>query len=99
MSYQHRISVHTKGHGDVHDLTEQVASIVNSSGIQTGTVNVFNVEARPRSALLSLNLDCSVTCPPFWTSSSRPAATTATSRRGMTVTGIRTCKRHCWGQR
>lgn len=43
MSYQQQISVSTKGHGDMHDLTEQVASIVNSSGIQTGTVNIFNV--------------------------------------------------------
>ena len=27
----------------MHDLTDQVAAIVTSSGIQTGTVNVFNV--------------------------------------------------------
>ena len=27
----------------MHDLTEQVTSVVNASGIQTGTVNVFNV--------------------------------------------------------
>lgn len=27
----------------MHDLTEQVAAIVASSGIQTGTVNIFNV--------------------------------------------------------
>ena len=43
MSYQQQISVTTKGHGDIHDLTQQVASVVNASGIQTGTVNVFNV--------------------------------------------------------
>jgi len=43
MSYQQLISVHTKGHGDMHDLTAQVALIVSSSEIQTGTVNVFNV--------------------------------------------------------
>jgi len=43
MSYQQQISVTTKGHGDMHDLTQQVASVVNTSGIQTGTVNVFNV--------------------------------------------------------
>jgi secondary thiamine-phosphate synthase enzyme len=29
--------------GDMHDLTEQVAAIVTSSGIQTGTVNISNV--------------------------------------------------------
>jgi len=43
MSYQKQISVSTKGHGDMHDLTEEVAVIVTSSGIRTGTVNVFNV--------------------------------------------------------
>jgi secondary thiamine-phosphate synthase enzyme len=43
MTHQQQICVHTKGHGHMHDLTEQVASIVSSSGIQTGTVTVFNV--------------------------------------------------------
>ena len=43
MSYQQQIVISTKGHGDMHDLTEQVAAIVTSSGIQAGTVNIFNV--------------------------------------------------------
>ena len=43
MSYQQQIVISTKGHGDMRDLTEQVAAIVTSSGIQTGAVNVFNV--------------------------------------------------------
>jgi len=43
MTYQQEISITTRGHGDMHDLTEQVARVVNSSTIQTGTVNVFNV--------------------------------------------------------
>jgi secondary thiamine-phosphate synthase enzyme len=43
MSYQKEISLTTKGHGDMHDLTEQVAAVVNSSGIKTGLVHVFNV--------------------------------------------------------
>ena len=43
MSYQQQLVIHTKGHGDMHDLTEQVAAIVTSSRIQTGTVNIFNV--------------------------------------------------------
>jgi secondary thiamine-phosphate synthase enzyme len=43
MSHQQQISVHTRGHADIHNLTEQVASIVSSSGIQTGMVNIFNV--------------------------------------------------------
>src|ERR1700745_3828886 len=43
MTYQEQISVTTKGHGDMHDLTEQIAGIVESSRIKTGTVDVFNV--------------------------------------------------------
>jgi secondary thiamine-phosphate synthase enzyme len=43
MTHQQKISITTKGHGDMHDLTEKVARIVSSSRIQTGTVNVFNV--------------------------------------------------------
>jgi len=95
MSYQRQISVTTKGHGDMHDLTEQVASVVNASGIQTGTVNVFNNGSTALSAPLSSSLDCNTTCPPFWTSSFHPAATTVMSRRGMTATGIHTCRRRC----
>ena len=43
MTYQQQISITTKGHGDMHDLTEQVSAVVNSSAVNTGTVNVFNV--------------------------------------------------------
>ena len=43
MTYQQQILITTRGHGDMHDLTEQVAEIVSSSAIQRGTVNVFNV--------------------------------------------------------
>ena len=43
MTYQKQISLSTAGHGDMHDITEQVAGVVGSSAIQTGTVNVFNV--------------------------------------------------------
>ena len=43
MTYQRQISIRTSGHGHMHDLTEQVSAFVSASGIQTGTVNVFNV--------------------------------------------------------
>jgi len=43
MTYQQQISIHTSGHGDMHDLTGQVAKMVAASGVQTGTVTVFNV--------------------------------------------------------
>jgi secondary thiamine-phosphate synthase enzyme len=43
MTYQQQISLTTKGHGDMRDLTEQVAAVVSSSAVRAGTVNVFNV--------------------------------------------------------
>jgi secondary thiamine-phosphate synthase enzyme len=43
MSYQQQISINTKGHGDMQDLTERVAMVVSSSGVKTGIVNVFNI--------------------------------------------------------
>lgn len=42
-SFQHQISITTKGHGDMHDITDKVASAVTQSGVRTGLVNVFNV--------------------------------------------------------
>jgi len=43
MTHQQQISLHTRGHADMHDLTAKVARIVADSGVQTGTVHVFNV--------------------------------------------------------
>jgi secondary thiamine-phosphate synthase enzyme len=43
MTFQQQIAITTKGHGEMHDLTAQVAAVVRASGIQTGLVNVFNV--------------------------------------------------------
>lgn len=43
MTFQQQICIRTSGHGDMHDLTEQVSAAVSASGIRRGTVNVFNV--------------------------------------------------------
>lgn len=43
MTHREQIVIRTSGHGDMHDLTRQVAEIVSASGIQAGTVNVFNI--------------------------------------------------------
>jgi len=43
MTYQQQISIATRGHGDMHDLTDQVAGAVAASRIRTGIVHVFNV--------------------------------------------------------
>jgi thiamine phosphate synthase YjbQ (UPF0047 family) len=43
MTYQQEISITSRGHGDMHDLTEEVAAVVGSSAIQTGVVHLFHV--------------------------------------------------------
>lgn len=43
MVFQREITVDTQSSGELHDITEAVADIVSVSGIQTGTVHVFNV--------------------------------------------------------
>jgi secondary thiamine-phosphate synthase enzyme len=43
VTHQQEISIHTKGNGDMHDLTAEVSKVVAASGAKTGTVNVFNV--------------------------------------------------------
>lgn len=42
-TFQHHFSVTTRGHGDMHDLTDQVAAAVAHSGVRTGIANVFNL--------------------------------------------------------
>ena len=43
MVYQEQLTVSTHGHGDMHDLTEQIAAVVARSKVRTGVVHVFNV--------------------------------------------------------
>ncbi len=43
MVHQQQFSIRTTGHGDIHDITAQVAAAVAASDIKTGTVNVFNI--------------------------------------------------------
>ena len=38
-----QLSLRTRGHGHMHDLTGDVARIVQSSNVANGIVNVFNV--------------------------------------------------------
>jgi secondary thiamine-phosphate synthase enzyme len=43
MTYQQQISIRTKGHHHMQDLTGQVAGVVAASQIRAGVVSVFNV--------------------------------------------------------
>jgi secondary thiamine-phosphate synthase enzyme len=43
MLHQERITLETRGHRDMTDLTDRVTRVVADSGITRGTVHVFNV--------------------------------------------------------
>ncbi len=43
MVFQQEITVATRGHRDLHDLTDAVGRVVQQSGVRTGVVHVFNV--------------------------------------------------------
>ena len=43
MVFQERLSVTTRGHGDMYDLTERVAAVVARSKVRTGIAHVFNL--------------------------------------------------------
>ncbi len=42
MVFQEQLTVSTRGHGDMHDLTEKVAALVGRSRVRAGIVHVFN---------------------------------------------------------
>ena len=41
MVFQKQFTLSSKGHGDMHDLTERVAEAVEQSGVRTGLAHVF----------------------------------------------------------
>ena len=43
MAYQKHLALETGGHGDLHDLTDEVNAVVQQSGIRTGLAHIFNV--------------------------------------------------------
>jgi secondary thiamine-phosphate synthase enzyme len=43
MTHQQQIALSTRGHGDMHDLTERVQGIVTAAGVRTGLAHVFNL--------------------------------------------------------
>ena len=43
MTYQETITITTSKHGQMHDITEDVCTILRNSGIQTGICHIFNV--------------------------------------------------------
>lgn len=43
MVFQQEITIETRSHGEMHEITGGVAQVVSKSGVTTGTAHVFNV--------------------------------------------------------
>src|SRR5437763_5884287 len=43
MVFQEQLTIATDGHGDMHDVTAQVAAIVTRSRVKTGLAHIFQV--------------------------------------------------------
>jgi secondary thiamine-phosphate synthase enzyme len=43
MAFQQRLTLQTTGHGDLHDLTDEVSAAVRQSGVRSGLAHVFNI--------------------------------------------------------
>ncbi len=43
MVYQQEIQIHTSGHSDMHNVTEEVARVVRDSRVRQGIVHIFNI--------------------------------------------------------
>ncbi len=43
MVFQEQFAISTRGHGDMHNLTDRVAAVVTRSKVRTGLVHVFNL--------------------------------------------------------
>ena len=43
MIHQEQFSITTKGAGEMHDITDRIASFVQSKGVRMGLVNIFNI--------------------------------------------------------
>ena len=43
MIYQREIQIQTSQHGQMHDLTDEIAQVVGESKVRSGLVNIFNI--------------------------------------------------------
>ena len=83
----------------MHDLTDEVLAIVRRSGIQTGTVHVFNVGSTAAIGTIEFEPGLEQDLPSILDKMIPPVGAMLTSKPGMTATATRTCRPRCWGHR
>jgi thiamine phosphate synthase YjbQ (UPF0047 family) len=91
MTYQQQISLSTNGHGDMHDLTEKVAAIVNSAGIKTGLMHVFNVGSTAALGTIEFEPGLQRDLPTILDKLIPPSRNYGTSEPGMMATATPIC--------
>ncbi len=52
MTHQDTLTLQTRGHAHMQDITERVESIVAASGVRTGIVHVYNVGSTASIAMI-----------------------------------------------
>src|SRR5579859_2855604 len=43
MVFQKQLTIHSKGHRDIHDLTDSISRIVSQSGVKAGLAQIFHM--------------------------------------------------------
>ena len=62
MVFQEALNVNTKRHHEMQDLTSKVAHVVERSGIQTGTVHIFNLGSTASIGTIEFEPGCIFVC-------------------------------------
>ena len=93
------LRLQTRGHGDIVDLTEGVARVVATSGIERGLVTVFAIGATVGVTTMEYEPGALRISSGYWTGSSRPRATTSTTGSTTTPTPMPTCEPRSSGRR
>jgi hypothetical protein len=52
MIYQREIQIQTSQHGQMRNLTDEIAQVVGESRVRSGVVNIFNAKTPRRKELL-----------------------------------------------
>lgn len=89
MTYQQEISITSKGHGDMHDLTGEVAAAVRSSAIQSGIVHLFHVGSTGAIGTIEFEPGLRRDLPAILDQLIPPSPPTVMSRHGTMATAIR----------
>ena len=94
MVYQKEITIRTRNHGEMHDLTREVNRIVADSGIRTGIVHIFNVGSTAAIGTIEFEPGLRQDLHEMLDRLIPPSTAMGTSKPGTTATAIPTYRPH-----